>query len=92
MSLSCVSGIAADGAGVFARASLKDFRPKRHLDLWLGYHAYWGLSGAPSGPGVPNTETLLIPFFCNSVQVASWSQSEGRGGLASLAQRSETKF
>ena len=37
-------------------------------------------------------QTLPIPFFCNSVQALNWSQSDGRGRPASLAQRRETKF
>ena len=43
-------------------------------------------------PGVPNTETLLIPLFCSLTHAASCAQSEGRGRLAFLAHRSEAKF
>ena len=51
------------------------------------------ISGAPSGPGgVPKTSKSLIPLFWSAAQLANWLQSDGRGGLAPFAQRSEAKF
>lgn len=52
----------------------------------------YGLIGAPPGPGVPNVCSALSALCCKRTQLASSSQSEGRGPLAFAAHRSETKF